>query len=254
LRVNERIRVPEIRVIDENGEQLGILRTREALATARQRNLDLVEVAPTAQPPVCRIMDYGKYRYEQTKKERDARKNQKVIEVKEVRLTPKIDDHDVETKARQARGFVEDGHKVKLSVKFRGRENAHPEIGRDLLLQFADLLKDVAVVEQPARLEGKSMTMLLNKSASKAAPGSDRAERPTAQNVNRPNTQARPPREPNAAAPATSNGATDNAKTETAPSGEANPPAASPDTAKAIPSGEANPPAVTPDTAGQTAS
>jgi translation initiation factor IF-3 len=205
LRVNERIRVPEIRLIDENGEQLGVIRTREALAIAKQRNLDLVEVAPTAQPPVCRIMDYGKYRYEQTKKERDARKNQKVIEIKEVRLTPKIDDHDLETKARQAKGFVEDGHKVKLSVKFRGRENAHPEIGRDLLNQFADILKDVAAIEQPARLEGKNMTMLLSKGGRPAA-GADRPERPAQAprpSGGNPNPNApRPPREPRDPRPA----------------------------------------------------
>lgn len=216
--MNERIRVPEIRVIDENGEQLGVLRTREALAIAKQRSLDLVEVAPTAQPPVCRIMDYGKYRYEQTKKERDARKNQKVIEVKEVRLTPKIDDHDLETKARQARGFVEDGHKVKLSVKFRGRENAHPEIGRDLLIQFADLLKDVASVEQPARLEGKNMTMLLGKPTGKAAGGTDKPERPASPARPAPNNDggnpnaSRPPREPRPPRPAPAPAATTTAE------------------------------------------
>jgi translation initiation factor IF-3 len=177
--VNERIRVPEVRVIDENGEQVGVLKTREALALARQRNLDLVEVAPNAQPPVCRLLDYGKYRYEQTKKERDARKTQKVISIKEVRLRPKIDDNDLKTKGKQARTFLEEGHKVKMTVLFRGRELAHTEIGRELLSQMSDLLKDAAVIEQPPKMEGKNMTMLLSKAASKAT---------------QPKAEARPPR------------------------------------------------------------
>jgi translation initiation factor IF-3 len=179
LRVNERIRVPEVRVIDENGEQAGVMKTRDAMALARQRNLDLVEVAPNAQPPVCRLLDYGKYRYEQTKKERDARKTQKVISIKEVRLRPKIDDHDLETKGKQARGFLEEGHKVKMTVLFRGRELAHTDIGRDLLNQMSDLLKDAAVIEQPPKMEGKNMTMLLSKQAPKGgqAPRNERGER-----------------------------------------------------------------------------
>ncbi|NWJ96480.1 MAG: translation initiation factor IF-3 [Chloroflexi bacterium] len=196
LRVNERIRVPEVRVIDENGEQAGVLKTREALALARQRNLDLVEVAPNAQPPVCRLLDYGKFRYEQTKKERDARKTQKVISIKEVRLRPKIDDHDLETKGKQARGFLEEGHKVKMTVLFRGRELAHTDIGRELLNQMGDLLKDAAVIEQPPKMEGKNMTMMLSKQASKGQSGgqSNRSE-------NRP---PRPP-QPDSAASGTSN-------------------------------------------------
>lgn len=167
------------------------MKTRDAMALARQRNLDLVEVAPNAQPPVCRLLDYGKYRYEQTKKERDARKTQKVISIKEVRLRPKIDDHDLETKGKQARGFLEEGHKVKMTVLFRGRELAHTDIGRDLLNQMSDLLKDAAVIEQPPKMEGKNMTMLLSKQAPKGgqAPRADRGEP-------RPNRPAQAPAQP----------------------------------------------------------
>ncbi|MCC6629433.1 MAG: translation initiation factor IF-3 [Chloroflexi bacterium] len=161
VRTNERIRVREVRVIDENGEQLGILPTRQALDTARERGLDLVEVAPNAIPPVCRLMDYGKYRYEQSRRDRESRKNQKTTELKEVRIKPKIDEHDLATKSRQALRFLEEGDKVKLTVMFRGREMAHPDIGRDLLLQMADQVGGVAIVEQPPRLEGRNMTMML---------------------------------------------------------------------------------------------
>ncbi len=208
LRVNERIRVPEVRVIDENGEQAGVLKTRDALALARQRNLDLVEVAPNALPPVCRLLDYGKYRYEQTKKERDARKTQKVISIKEVRLRPKIDDHDLETKGKQAKGFLEEGHKVKMTVLFRGRELAHTDIGRDLLNQMSDLLKDAAIIEQPPRMEGKNMTMLLSKMAAKGQAGSgggasagssSRPPRPPQAGNGNGNGQSRPAPEPQSA-------------------------------------------------------
>lgn len=195
LRVNERIRVPEVRVIDENNEQAGILKTRDALALARQRNLDLVEVAPNAQPPVCRLLDYGKYRYEQTKKERDARKTQKVISVKEVRLRPKIDDNDLNTKGRQAKVFLEEGHKVKMTVLFRGRELAHTEIGRDLLNEMIEKLKDTAVIEQAPKMEGKNMTMLLSKQAAKGQPGQPTAVRPA---TSVPTNENRPPRPPQA--------------------------------------------------------
>jgi translation initiation factor IF-3 len=157
-----------VRVIDENGEQRGIMRTREALALARNLNLDLVEVAPNAQPPVCRLLDYGKYRYEQDKKEKEARKSQKTIVVKEIRFSPKIDDHDIETKGKQARSFLEEGHKVKMSVRFRGREMAHQEIGREVLNQVLEMLKDVVAVEQMPRVEGRNMTMLISRAAAKS--------------------------------------------------------------------------------------
>jgi len=193
--VNERIRVPEVRVIDENGEQAGVLKTRDALALARQRNLDLVEVAPNAQPPVCRLLDYGKYRYEQTKKERDARKTQKVISIKEVRLRPKIDDNDLKTKGKQARGFLEEGHKVKMTVLFRGRELAHTDIGRELLNQMSEQLKDAAVIEQAPKMEGKNMTMMLSKQASKGQASGQTGR-----------TENRPPRPPQQSGGSNTNG------------------------------------------------
>jgi len=161
-RVNERIRIREVRLIDDAGEQVGIIATRDALEMARERGLDLVEVAPNAIPPVCRLMDYGKYRYEQSRKERESRKNQHVVELKEVRIRPKIDDHDLETKGRQAAKFLDAGDKVKLTVTFRGREMAHPDIGKGLLDQLADLLRPHGTIEQPPRLEGRAMVMFMN--------------------------------------------------------------------------------------------
>jgi translation initiation factor IF-3 len=163
--------VREVRGIDEDGEQLGILPTRQALDTARERGLDLVEVAPNAIPPVCRLMDYGKYRYEQSRKDRESRRHQKTTELKEVRIKPKIDEHDLATKSRQAQRFLEEGDKVKLTVMFRGREMAHPDIGRDLLLQLADQVGAVALVEQTPRLEGRNMTMMLTPKKAPAPSG-----------------------------------------------------------------------------------
>jgi len=161
-RVNERIRIREVRLIDEEGTQIGIIPTRDAMEMARSRGLDLVEVAPNAVPPVCRIMDYGKFRYEQSRKERESRRNQHVIELKEVRIRPKIDDHDLETKGRQAAKFLDAGDKVKMTVLFRGREMAHPDIGKGLLDQLADMLRPHGTIEQTPRLEGRAMTMMLN--------------------------------------------------------------------------------------------
>ncbi len=161
-RVNERIRIREVRLIDEEGTQVGIVPTRDALEMARERGLDLVEVAPNAIPPVCRLMDYGKFRYEQSRKERESRRNQHVVELKEVRIRPKIDDHDLETKGRQAAKFLDAGDKVKLTVLFRGREMAHPDIGKGLLDQLADQLRPFGAIEQTPKLEGRSMTMIIN--------------------------------------------------------------------------------------------
>jgi translation initiation factor IF-3 len=161
-RVNERIRIREVRLIDEEGQQVGIIPTRDALEMARQRGLDLVEVAPNAIPPVCRLMDYGKFRYEQSRKERESRRHQHVVELKEVRIRPKIDDHDLATKGRHAAKFLDAGDKVKLTVLFRGREMAHPDIGRGLLDQLADQLRPHGSVEQPPRMEGRTMTMFMN--------------------------------------------------------------------------------------------
>ena len=161
-RVNERIRIREVRLIDEEGQQVGVIPTFQALEMARQRGLDLVEVAPNAVPPVCRLMDYGKFRYEQSRKERESRKNQHVVELKEVRIRPKIDDHDLSTKGRQAAKFLDAGDKVKLTVLFRGREMAHPDIGRGLLDQLAEQLRPHGTVEQPPRMEGRTMNMFMN--------------------------------------------------------------------------------------------
>ncbi|MFN8479332.1 MAG: translation initiation factor IF-3 [Kouleothrix sp.] len=161
FRVNNRIRAPQVRLIDEEGAQLGIVSLREALTLAEQRGLDLMEVAPNAVPPVCRIVDYGKFRYEQSKKDREARKNQKQAELKEVRLKPKTDDHDLEVKAKQARKFLLAGDKVKFTVRFRGREIFHPDIGREMLEQMAEELRDVATVEQKPLMEGRALSLLL---------------------------------------------------------------------------------------------
>ena len=161
LMINEQIRDREIRLIGEDGEQLGIMSARDAMKLAREANLDLVKIAPTAQPPVCKIIDYGKYRYEQARKEKEARKKQKTIEVKEVRLSPNIDTNDLNTKVNQARKFVSSGNKVKVAVRFRGRELAHTAVGKTILEDFAQKLSDIAVIDKPAKLEGKSMVMFL---------------------------------------------------------------------------------------------
>jgi len=148
-------------VIDQNGEQLGIMLTRAALELAEEKQLDLVKIAPTAKPPVCKIMDYGKYRFEQSKREREIRKNQKVIDIKEVRLSATIEDHDVEVKFKAATKFLKDGDKVKVSIRFRGRQISHSEIGLDVMKDFAERLKDIAVVERRPLTEGRNMTMVL---------------------------------------------------------------------------------------------
>lgn len=155
---------------------MGVIPTRDALEMARERGLDLVEVAPNAVPPVCRLMDYGKFRYEQSRKERDSRRNQHVVELKEIRIQPKIGDHDLETKSRQAAKFLDGGDKVKFTVRFRGREMAHPEIGRGLLDQLVEMLRSTSTVEQTPRLEGRTMTLYLAPVKPKLAP----SERPSA--------------------------------------------------------------------------
>jgi translation initiation factor IF-3 len=162
--------VREVRVIDENGEQLGIMPTFKAIELAQSRDLDLVEVAPNVNPPVCRLLEYGRFRYEQTKKEREARKNQKIVELKEIRLRPKISEHDLESKAKRAVKFLEEGDKVKVTVLFRGRELAHPQLGRELLVEMADRLKDVAMIERSPSVEGKTMFMILAKGKTPTAP------------------------------------------------------------------------------------
>lgn len=161
LMINEQIRDREIRLIGEDGEQLGIMSARDAMKLAREANLDLVKIAPTAKPPVCKIIDYGKYRYEQARREKEARKKQKTIEVKEIRLSPNIDTNDLNTKVNQAIKFVSGGNKVKVAVRFRGRELAHTAVGKTILEDFAQKLSDIAVIDKPAKLEGKSMVMFL---------------------------------------------------------------------------------------------
>ena len=161
MNVNEGIRAREVRLIDSNGDQLGVKSRQEALEIATTRNLDLVLVAPNAKPPVCRIMDYGKYRFEQQKKEKEARKKQKVINVKEVRLSPGIEDHDFNTKLRNARKFLEKGDKVKVSIRFRGRAITHKDLGRDVLERMAEECNDVSTVEQKPKMEGRSMFLML---------------------------------------------------------------------------------------------
>lgn len=162
LMINEQIRDKEIRLIGEEGEQLGIMSSKDALKMAKEAGLDLIKIAPTAKPPVCRIVDYGKYRYEQTRKEKEAKKKQKVTEVKEIRFSPNIDENDLNTKANQARKFLSKGDKVKVSLRFRGREMAHMSATKQILDDFLAKVEDVAVVEKPAKLEGRSMVMVLS--------------------------------------------------------------------------------------------
>ena len=159
--INEDIREKEVRVIGADGEQLGIMATADALNKAIEADLDLVLIAPTATPPVCRIMDFGKYRFEQSKREKENRKNQRVIEIKEIRLSLNIDTHDFETKVNHAHKFLKAGNKVKVSIRFRGREMAHPQIGEVSMKRFAEACEEFATVEKPAKLEGRQMLMFL---------------------------------------------------------------------------------------------
>ena len=164
--INEQIRDREIRLIGEAGQQLGIMSSREAMKIAREAELDLVKIAPQAKPPVCKIIDYGKYRYELARKEKEAKKKQKTIEVKEVRLSPNIDSNDLNTKIASARKFIEKGNKVKVTLRFRGREMAHVQSSRHILDEFAKALEDIALVDKPAKMEGRSMAMFLTEKRS----------------------------------------------------------------------------------------
>ena len=159
--INEEIHDKEVRLISAQGEQLGIMPLAEAMAKAGEADLDLVKISPNAVPPVCKLMDYGKYRFEQAKREKEARKNQHVVELKEVRLGLNIDVADFNTKARQASQFLKNGNKVKVSIRFRGREMGHPEIGRDIMNRFAEACAEVAAVERPAKMDGRHMLMFL---------------------------------------------------------------------------------------------
>jgi translation initiation factor IF-3 len=160
--VNHRIRVPEVRVVAEDGSNLGVLPTEEALRRAQEAGLDLVEVNPKGTPPVCKILDFGKYKYEEKKKQRDAKRKQTVVEVKEVKLRPKTDDHDIQVKIRAARKFVESGNKVKVTVRFRGREITHPQIAQQQLEIFMRELDDLVIVEQMPTMEGRNMAAVLS--------------------------------------------------------------------------------------------
>ena len=161
LLINEQIRDKEVRVIGEDGEQLGVMSIKEAMDLAEEAGVDLIKIAPTAKPPVCKIADYGKYKYEQMRKEKEAKKKQKVIEIKEIRLSPNIDTNDLNTKANSARKFLTKGDKVKVSLRFRGREMAHMNSSKHILDDFAELLADVAVIDKAPKVEGRSMTMFL---------------------------------------------------------------------------------------------
>lgn len=161
VRINEQIKVPEIRLIGADGSQVGVMPVKEALTMAAEANLDLVEVAPQASPPVCRIMDYGKYKYQQSKKQQEARRRQTIIQVKEIKVRPKIEVHDMAFKMKNARRFLGEGDKVKISVIFRGREIAHTDRGFRLLAQISETLGDIATVEQHPKLEGRNLSMIV---------------------------------------------------------------------------------------------
>ena len=165
LPINGQIRAREVQVIGENGEKLGVLNLRDALEIVEEKKLDLVLVAPNAKPPVCKIMNYGKYKFEQAKKEKEAKKKQKTLEIKEIRITPNIEEHDFGFKAKNAKKFIEDGNKVKITVRFRGREINNSKMGETVLNKFIDELSDIAVVEKKPKLEGKNMFIMLAKKA-----------------------------------------------------------------------------------------
>lgn len=162
LMINEEIRDREVRVVDQNGEQLGVMSARQALELAEERQLDLVKIAPTARPPVCKLMDYGKYRFEQSKREREIRKNQKVVTIKEVRLSATIEDHDIEVREKQAIKFLKDGDKVKATIRFRGRQIAHSEIGMEVMKDFAERIKDYGTITKKPSIEGRNMFMIID--------------------------------------------------------------------------------------------
>jgi translation initiation factor IF-3 len=160
--INEEIRDREVRVVDQNGEQLGVMSSRQALELAEERQLDLVKIAPTARPPVCKLMDYGKYRFEQSKREREIRRNQKVVTIKEVRLSATIEDHDIEVREKQAIKFLKDGDKVKATIRFRGRQIAHSEIGMEVMKDFAERIKDYGNVTKKPSIEDRNMFMIID--------------------------------------------------------------------------------------------
>ncbi len=165
LPINNEIKAKEVQLISDDGEKLGVISLKEALDKADEKNLDLVLVAPNVNPPVCKIMNYGKYKFEQAKKEKEAKKKQKVLEIKEIRITPNIEEHDFGFKSKNARKFLEDGNKVKITVRFRGREVNNIKMGEDVLDKFTEALEDIAVVEKKPKLEGRNMFIMLSKKA-----------------------------------------------------------------------------------------
>jgi translation initiation factor IF-3 len=162
LQINEQIRDREIRLVDSNGDQLGIVSSREAQKLAEEKQLDLVKIAPNGKPPVCKIMDYGKYRFEQSKREKEVKKNQKTINVKEVRMSARVEEHDLNVKAKNCKKFLLNEDKVKVSVRFRGREMAYTDVGKEILLNFADKVSDVGIIDKKPKLEGRNMVMFLS--------------------------------------------------------------------------------------------
>ena len=197
--MNERIRHREIRVIDEDGAQLGVMTPRDALAIARGRGIDLIEVAPQAQPPVCRIMDYGKFKYDQAKKEKDAAKKHKQSELKGIQMFPNIEEHDFEVKVRSAIKFLEDGDKVKVTVRFKGRQITHPEFGRQQMDKVVQMTSQVGQVEKPAAFEGRMMTMILSPSKSAGTSKPEGAPKPPAAKPAPPPPKPSDPGPPSAA-------------------------------------------------------
>ena len=169
LQINEEIRDKEVRLIDENGNQQGVVHSDVALRMAEEAGLDLVKIAPQATPPVCKIMDYGKYKFEQTKREKEARKNQHIVEIKEVRMSPSIDVNDFNVKLRNAQKFLAEGNRVKVTVRFRGREMAHTDIGKGLLLKFAEQCAEVAALDKEPKLDGRHMSIFLSPKVAKEA-------------------------------------------------------------------------------------
>lgn len=165
--INEEIRDKEVRLISSDGEQLGIMSSKAALTLAEEQNLDLVKISPTAVPPVCKLMDYGKFKFEQTKREKEAKKNQRVVEIKEVRMSPGIDVGDFNVKLRSAQKFLAEGNRVKVTIRFRGREMAHTDIGRNLLVKFSEECAEVASMDKSPKLEGRHMSMFLSPKAAK---------------------------------------------------------------------------------------
>lgn len=167
MKVNREIRAPRVRLINHEGEQVGVISISEAMAMADQVGLDLVEIVPGSVPPVCKIMNYGKFRYDQTKREKESKKSQHQVKIKEVKLKPNIDDHDLQTKIRHARGFIEEGNKVKISCMFRGREMLHPELGEGVVRSMCDALEDIAAAESPSKMLGRTLTVVLAPSIKK---------------------------------------------------------------------------------------